>query len=417
MSVKDVRELASITKKASRELANLGNQEKNQGLLQMAAQLRQRKEQILEANQKDLERVKGRDDYTSAFVDRLTLSEERVDKMAAALEGVAELPDPIGENLGMHKNDNGLLIGKVRVPIGLIGIIYEARPNVTSEASALTFKSGNGILLRGSSEAHNSNLKIVEAMKKGLEEAAINPEVINLIPSTDRSQVMEMLALKDYLDAIVPRGGKALIDTVVQNSKVPVIETGEGNCHIFVDQAADVDMARAIVYNAKTDRPGVCNAVETVLIHQEIAEQVLPPTAQDLKEAGVTLKGCARSRAIFSEMEEAEQADWATEYLDLVLAVKIVNSLDEAIQHIQDYGTLHSEAIITENYTTARTFLSRVDAAAVYVNASTRFTDGGEFGMGAELGISTQKLHARGPMGLEELTSTKFVVLGTGQIR
>lgn len=403
-------------KEAAYILAGLSTEVKDRALAAMAQALEERAEEILAANEKDMAagRAAG---LTKALLDRLLLNEARIKEMAAGLRAIIALPDPIGEVTSMWTRPNGLQIGRVRVPLGVIGIIYEARPNVTVDAAGLCLKTGNAVLLRGGSEAINSNVAITRVISQAAESQGIPAGAIQLVETTDREAVAVMLKMREYLDLLIPRGGAGLIRTVVENATVPVIETGVGNCHVYVDADADPDMATAIVVNAKTQRPGVCNAMETLLVHKDIAPAWLPVVAERLFELGVELRGCPRSRSLVPAMKEATEEDWSTEYLDLILAVKVVDSLEEAIQHINTYGTKHSEAIVTNSYPNARRFLQQVDAAAVYVNASTRFTDGYQYGFGAEIGISTQKLHARGPMGLEALTTTKFIVYGSGQVR
>ncbi len=397
-------------------MANLSTEVKNKALIAMADALEEEARTIIEANEKDVSLGKERN-LSGALLDRLMLNESRVYGMASGLREVAELSDPVGEVISMWRRPNGLEIGRQRVPLGVVGIIYEARPNVTVDAAGLTLKSGNAVLLRGSSEAINSNKAIVKILQESASQAKIPGGAIELIERTDRGAVEEMMKLRGYIDVLIPRGGPGLIKAVVTGSMVPVIETGAGNCHIFVDESADLNAASAIVLNAKIQRPGVCNALETLLVHKDIAKAFLPQVIADLKEAGVKIRGCQKTSSIVPGIEEAGDDDWSTEYLDLIIAVKVVDSVDEAIVHINKYGTMHSEAIITQNYGNSRRFLNEVDAAAVYINASTRFTDGNQFGLGAEMGISTQKLHARGPMGLEQLTTTKFIIYGDGQIR
>ena len=411
-----VRNQAMVAREAARRLRSASTVEKNSALLAMATALERSSDDILAANQKDVvaARAKG---LSAALVDRLALDQKRLFAAAEGLREVAALPDPVGAMVSMGRRPNGLEVGKVRVPLGVIGIIYEARPNVTVDAAGLCLKAGNAVILRGGSEALHSNMAIVAAMSEALRSTALPEQAIQLIDNTDRASVQALMRQSGLVDVLIPRGGRGLISTVMENATVPVIQTGEGNCHIFVDKSADLNQARSIIINAKCQRPGVCNALETLLVHREIAEDLLPSVAQDLQAKEVTLKGCSKSQAIVPSLEEATFADWGTEYLDLILAIKVVDSLDEAIGHIEEYGTGHSEAILTNDYTNARRFLEMVDAAAVYVNTSTRFTDGQQFGLGAEIGISTQKLHARGPMGLEELTSTKFIIYGNGQIR
>ncbi|NMB11599.1 MAG: glutamate-5-semialdehyde dehydrogenase [Firmicutes bacterium] len=405
-----------VAREAARRLRSASTVEKNSALLAMATALERSSDDILAANQKDVVAVRAKG-LSAALVDRLALDQKRLFAAAEGLREVAALPDPVGAMVSMGRRPNGLEVGKVRVPLGVIGIIYEARPNVTVDAAGLCLKAGNAVILRGGSEALHSNMAIVAAMSEALRSTALPEQAIQLIDNTDRASVQALMRQSGLVDVLIPRGGRGLISTVMENATVPVIQTGEGNCHIFVDKSADLNQARSIIINAKCQRPGVCNALETLLVHREIAEDLLPSVAQDLQAKEVTLKGCSKSQAIVPSLEEATFADWGTEYLDLILAIKVVDSLDEAIGHIEEYGTGHSEAILTNDYTNARRFLEMVDAAAVYVNTSTRFTDGQQFGLGAEIGISTQKLHARGPMGLEELTSTKFIIYGNGQIR
>ncbi|HHV71006.1 MAG TPA: glutamate-5-semialdehyde dehydrogenase [Clostridia bacterium] len=407
---------AQLASDAAWILSQVDSNLKNMALTQMAADLEDNVEYILKANQKDMEQGKKLG-LSTALLDRLLLNEARIKSMAQGLREVAALPDPVGEILGMERRPNGLEIGKMRVPLGVIGIIYEARPNVTVDAAGLCLKAGNADILRGGSEAINSNSALAEIISRACIRLGLPEGTIQLIETTDREAVNIMLKLNQYIDVIIPRGGAGLIQTVVQNSTIPVIQTGVGNCHTYVDSEADLDMALNIAYNAKVHRPGVCNAMETLLVHRDLAERFLPAFAEKLKQAQVEIRGCQETCRLIPEAKRASQEDWSTEYLDLILAVKIVESYEEALEHIRLYGTKHSEAIVTNNYQKALRFLKEVDAAAVYVNASTRFTDGYEFGLGAEIGISTQKLHARGPMGLAELTTTKYIILGSGQIR
>lgn len=403
-------------REAARVLANLNTATKNQALLAMARALEEEQEFILKANARDMEagREKG---LSRALLDRLLLNEKRIKDMAAGLRELVALPDPVGEITSMWTRPNGLQIGRMRVPLGVIGIIYEARPNVTVDAAGLCLKTGNAVILRGGSEAFHSNMALTRVISRAATAAGIPEGAVQLIETTDREAVNLLLRANEYLDVLIPRGGAGLIRTVVEKATVPVIETGVGNCHVYVDAEADLEMAQKIVINAKTQRPAVCNAMETLLVHEGIAAAFLPPLAAGLKEKGVVLRGCERTRELVPWAEAATEEDWATEYLDLILAVRVVDGLEAALEHIHTYGTKHSEAIVTNNYHTAREFLARVDAAAVYVNASTRFTDGYEFGFGAEIGISTQKLHARGPMGPEQLTTFKYIIFGSGQIR
>lgn len=411
-----VLELGKRAKKVTPVLAGLGSKKKNQILLEIAKNLEDEEEKIMNANAADLDTAK-KNGMKESLLDRLLLTKERIHSMAQGLRELVKLEDPIGEVDRMWRRPNGLQIGQVRVPLGVVGIIYESRPNVTVDAAGLALKTGNAIILRGGSEALHSNTALVELMRKALATLGLPPDAVQLVQSTDREAARALMRLHGYLDLLIPRGGAGLIRTVVENSSVPVIETGVGNCHIFVDESADLEKARAIVLNAKVQRPSVCNALETLLVHKKIASAFLPLVGQDLKERGVEIRGCRETKAILSWVREATEEDFSTEYLDLILAVKVVDSIDEAISHIAQYGSKHSESILTNDYAHSRRFLQEVDAAAVYVNASTRFTDGFEFGFGAELGISTQKLHARGPMGLRALTTMKYLILGDGQIR
>lgn len=403
-------------KEASRVLMNASTTEKNNALSKMAEALLKNSNIIISENKKDIDNAieKG---ISTAMLDRLSLDEKRIKDMANGLIEVVSLSDPIGEVTGMWKRPNGLQIGKQRVPLGVIGIIYEARPNVTCDAAGLCLKAGNVVILRGGSEAINSNIAIVKALREGVKEAGLPEDSIQLIEDTSREVATEMMRLKEYIDVLIPRGGAGLIKAVVENATVPVIETGTGNCHVYVDSEADLEMAKNIVINAKTSRPSVCNAEEKLLINEKIAKEFLPIITLALKEKNVEVRGDEKVLEIVSDVSKATEDDWAREYLDYIIGVKIVKDVDEAIDHINKYGTGHSEAIITNSYENSQRFLQRVDAAAVYVNASTRFTDGSEFGFGAEIGISTQKLHARGPMGLTELTTNKYIIYGNGQIR
>jgi len=412
----EARMRAQRAKNAARILAYLDTGTKNRALQAMAAALHAHTAEILAANREDITRAKEAD-YSEAFIDRLLLNEKRIAEMAGGLEEVAALPDPVGVVLSGSRRPNGLQILKVRTPLGVIGMVYESRPNVTVDAAGLCLKSGNAVVLRGGSEANRSNVALAGIIAQAAYAQGVPEGAIELIASTDRSAVMELMRLTEYVDCLIPRGGAGLIRSVVENAKVPVIETGVGNCHIYVDESADLAMASDIVFNAKCQRPGVCNAMETLLVHRAVADRFLPLVAERLEGAGVELRGDERARAIVPTMKAATEEDWGTEYLALILAVAVVDSLDAAIEHITRYGTKHSEAIVTSDYEAGQRFLQRVDAAAVYVNASTRFTDGGQFGLGAEIGISNQKVHARGPMGLEEMTSYKYVVYGDGQVR
>ncbi len=408
--------MGAAAKRASRVLMNAGAK-KDEALRSIAKALRDNAAAIIEANQIDLAngRAAGLSD---SLLDRLKLDESRILGMAEGVEQVAAQPDPIGRVLEGRTLKNGLKIEKITVPMGVIGIIYEARPNVTSDAAALCLKAGSAVILRGGKEAINSNKAIMEIMRDAVEAAGLPRDCAALVTDTSRQSATELMQLSDYLDVLIPRGGAGLIKSVVENAKVPVIETGVGNCHVYVDESADVDMAAKIIFNAKTSRPSVCNAIETVLVHKNIAEKALPAIKAALDEKNVELRGCDRTRAILGDcVVPATENDYAFEFLDYILAVKVVDSLDEALDHLAKYSTGHSESIVTNDYSAAEKFTACVDSAAVYVNASTRFTDGGEFGLGAEIGISTQKLHARGPMGLNELTSMKFVIRGNGQVR
>ena len=411
-----IQTLGIRAKDASRLCAKLGTKEKNRGLLAVAGELCARSTYLLEENEKDL-RAAEEKGVKQSLIDRLRLTEQRIRDMAEGLKQVAALEDPIGEVLSMKNRPNGLRIGKRRVPLGGVGIIYESRPNVTADAFGLCFKTGNAVILRGGSDAIHSNLAITEVIRAGLKKENLPQDAILLVEDTSRATVGEMMKLHGYIDVLIPRGGAGLIANVVENSTVPVIETGTGNCHIFVDASADIDRAADIIENAKTQRMGVCNACESLVIHEAAAKEALPLIAERLRARQVEIRGDERARAIVPEILPASEEDWGTEYLDAVISVKIVDSAEEAIAHINRYNTGHSESILTKDYDNALKFLDEVDAAAVYVNASTRFTDGFEFGFGAEIGISTQKLHARGPMGLEALTSTKYMIFGNGQIR
>ena len=403
-------------KEASKIMARLSQVDKNRGLLAAAEELRKKTDYILEENKKDVDAA-IQSGMKQSLVDRLQLTKERIDAMAVGLEQIAGLEDPVGEVLSMKTRPNGLRIGKKRVPLGVIGIIYESRPNVTADAFGLCFKTGNATILRGGSDAIHSNKAVTVVIKDALCKLKLPQDAMILVEDTSREMVTEMMQLREYIDVLIPRGGAGLIANVVKNSSVPVIETGTGNCHVYVDDSADLNMAADIIENAKTQRMGVCNACESLLIHSAIAEKAMPLILRRLKEHQIEVRGDERVCAGASEVVPATEEDWGKEYLDAMISVKIVDSLEEAIDHINRYNTGHSETIVTENYDHALKFLDEVDAAAVYVNASTRFTDGFEFGFGAEIGISTQKLHARGPMGLEALTTTKYIILGNGQIR
>ena len=408
--------LGRNAKEAEIVLRNLDTAKKNQVLEAVADSLIANSSELLEANAIDVKN--GRENQMpEGLVDRLMLTEARIEGMAEGLRQVASLEDPIGEVIGMKKRPNGLLIGQKRVPLGVIGIIYEARPNVTADAFALCFKTGNVVILKGGSDAIHSNTAIVDCIRRTLEENGITSNAIQLIADTSRETAGEFMKMNEYVDVLIPRGGRGLISAVVNNSTIPVIETGTGNCHIYVDESADLQMAADIVMNAKTQRVGVCNACESLLVHEKVKDAFLPVLARRLRTRNVEMRADEEARALIPDAVPAKEEDWGTEYLDYILSIKVVGGVDEAIRHINRYNTGHSEAIITKDYNNAQKFLDEVDAAAVYVNASTRFTDGFEFGFGAEIGISTQKLHARGPMGLLALTSTKFIIYGNGQIR
>jgi glutamate-5-semialdehyde dehydrogenase len=416
-AMSEVVRKAAAAKEASVKLAAANTKLKNAALLAMAKMIRDNQETLLAANAVDLTNLTGKEGHSKAFYDRLKLTEGRIAGMEEGLLQLVALPDPVGEVTGMTLRPNGLQIGRIRVPLGVIGIIYEARPNVTVDAAGLALKAGNAVVLRGSSEAIHSNMALVRLLRQAVESVGLPAGAVTLVEDTSRAAVLEMMRLNNYLDVLIPRGGAALINSVVENASVPVIETGIGNCHTFVDESADPEMALAIAMNAKAQRPGVCNAMESLLVHSAVAESFLPRMLERLFAAGVEVRGCPRTQKYEPRVLAASEDDWYTEYLDLILAIKVVDSLHEAVNHINRYGSRHSEAIITSHYKNAREFLAAVDAAAVYVNASTRFTDGYEFGLGAEMGISTQKLHARGPMGLVELTTTKFIIFGDGQVR
>lgn len=409
-------EMGKKAKAAAVVLATLPTPRKNKALLASADALLAAKEEILAANKADVDAalengIKG------AFIDRLTLTEARLGDMSDGLRQVAKLDDPVGEVLSMKTLDNGLVVGQKRVPMGVIGIIFEARPNVTADAFGLCLKAGSAVILRGGKEAFRTNQATIKALRSALAAEGFPEDCVQMVPDTSRETANEMMRLNGYLDVLIPRGGAGLINSVVQNSTVPVIQTGVGNCHVYVDESADLEKAARIVINAKTQRPGVCNACESLLVHEKIAEAFLPEIGKALQQKKVEIRGDEATQKLVDGSVAATEEDWGTEYADFIISARVVKDLDEAIDHIRKYSTGHSEAIVTENYTNAQRFLNEVDAAAVYVNASTRFTDGGQFGFGAEIGISTQKLHARGPMGLKELTTTKYIIYGDGQIR
>jgi glutamate-5-semialdehyde dehydrogenase len=417
MSVqKNIESLAMAAKDAARKLAYESTIRKNNVLRGMAKALQQQKEFIQAENARDLNagREKG---LSTAMLDRLALTDKVIDGMITGLQEVAALPDPVGEIDEMIRRPNGLMVGRMRIPLGVIGMIYESRPNVTVDAAALCLKAGNAVILRGGSEAIHSNLALAKVLQDCLAAENINPAAIQVIPVVDREAINVLLSLEDYIDLIIPRGGEGLIRFVAQNSRIPVLKHYKGVCHVFVDADADSDMAAEIVMNGKTQRPGVCNALETLLIHRDIAADFLPLIGARLADAGVEIRGCERTREILADVSAATEEDWYAEFLDLILAVRVVNDLDGAMDHIARYGSQHTEVIVTADYANAQRFIREVDASAVMVNASTRFSDGGQFGLGAEIGISTTKLHAYGPMGLKELTARKFIVYGDGQVR
>lgn len=414
--MRTLTEIGESAKIAKRILANLTTAEKNNILLKASEALKNNCEVILKANKIDIENGE-KAGLKASIMDRLALNKDRIYAMAEGLEQIAKLPDPIGEILNMKTLPNGLVVGQKRVPMGVIGIIYEARPNVTSDAFGLCIKAGSAVILRGGKDAINSNKATIDVFKNAIKELNVDENIVQLVEDTSRESANQMMKMNGYIDVLIPRGGAGLIQSVVQNSTVPVIETGVGNCHIFVDESADISKAVDIIVNAKAQRPGVCNAAETMLVHKNIASKFLPLAISALREKNIEIRGDKAVKAIVNDVVDATEEDWATEYLDYILAVKVVNDIDEAIDHIAKYSTGHSECIVSENYTNTQRFLQEIDSAAVYVNASTRFTDGNEFGFGAEIGISTQKLHARGPMGLKELTTTKYLIYGNGQIR
>jgi len=411
-----VNEMAAAARKASRSMAVLSTGIKNRVLGRMADMLYEQRQYIRTENDNDLNgaREKG---LSAAMIDRLTLSDKVIDSMVAGLQEVAALPDPVGEISEMVKRPSGISVGRMRVPLGVIGMIYESRPNVTVDAAALCLKAGNAVVLRGGSEAIHSNLALAKVLREAMSAEGAPADAVQVVSSTDRQAINTLLQLEQYIDLIIPRGGEGLIRFVAENSRIPVLKHYKGVCHAFVDADADIDMGVNIVMNGKTQRPGVCNALETLLVHRDIAERFLPAAAEKLLAAGVELRGCEQTRKIVGQAKEAAASDWGCEFLDLILAVKVVDSLDAAMEHIVEFGSQHTEVIVTNNYANAQRFLRQVDASSVMVNASTRFSDGGQFGLGAEIGISTTKLHAYGPMGLKELTTRKFIVYGDGQVR
>lgn len=411
-----IQQLGQRAKKASFEISSLTTQQKNDALKEIASILIEDTYEILRQNEIDIQNAKS-NGISDVMVDRLLLTEERIKSISKAINKVIQLDDPVGVVLGGGKQPNGLNITKISVPLGVIGIIFESRPNVTVDAAVLCIKSGNVTILRGGKEAINTNKALVKSMRKALKNKSLPEDMVILVEDTSRDSAVEMMKLNDFIDVLIPRGGAGLIKTVVENSTVPVIETGTGNCHIYVDESAQLDMAVNIVNNAKTSRPSVCNACESLLVHKNIANEFLRKISEKFKEHDVQILGCEQTKEILKDITLATQQDYMTEFLDYKISVKVVNDIDEAIAHINKYSTKHSECIITNDLNSSLKFTTLVDAAAVYVNASTRFTDGGEFGLGAEIGISTQKLHARGPMGLQQLTTYKYIVQGNGEIR
>jgi len=411
-----LKDIAGRSRSASYQLARASSGAKDKALIKMARDLVARSEYIISENKKDVEDATKKG-LSSAMIDRLRLTPERLEKVANGLREVAALTDPVGEVVRMWIRPNGLRVGKMRIPLGVIGIIYESRPNVTADAAGLCIKSGNAVILRGGSETIRSNIAVGEILRGALKENGLPEDAVQIIPVTDRNAVLEMLKLDELIDLIIPRGGEGLIRFVAENSRIPVLKHYKGVCHVFVDESADLNMAESICVNAKVQRPGVCNSMETMLVHEKIAETFLPKVCKALLDKGVELRGCQRTKEIVPEVQNATENDWYEEYLDLILSVKVVKDLNAVVEHIQKYGSMHTETIVTESYANSQEFINGVNSSTVMVNASTRFSDGFELGLGAEIGISTSKLHAFGPMGLEELTTTKFIILGEGQIR
>jgi glutamate-5-semialdehyde dehydrogenase len=411
-----IEEICKKAKRASIQLARLQSEVKDNALCRMANSLEANAETLIAANAKDVEEAKRRH-LKHSLLDRLVLDKRKIANMARCLREVAGLPDPVGTIVNSWKRPNGLIIGQLRVPLGVVGVIYESRPDVTSDAAGICLKSGNSVILRGGSDAINSNIAIGEVLREALTGTLVPVDAIQVVSSTDRQLVQEFLKMRKYINVLIPRGGADLIQTVVENSRIPVIETGTGNCHIYVEDDADLKQSTAIVLNAKCQRPGVCNAAEKLLVHENIAKEFLPIAIEALRSQGVEVRGDSKTIAIVSDVKPARNKDWYTEYLDLIIGVKVVKDLDEAILHINKFGSHHSEAILTSSFEKAQRFLREIDSAAVYWNASTRFTDGNQFGLGAEIGISTQKMHARGPMSVQHLTTTKYCILGSGQTR
>ncbi|KYH42837.1 MAG: gamma-glutamyl phosphate reductase [Candidatus Bathyarchaeota archaeon B63] len=416
MSSSLILEICKKAKAASYKMAGLPTEIKNRALLNMAEALERNVQEILEANQKDVEASKKKG-VKEALLDRLILNEGRVAKMAQCLREVASLPDPVGEIVKTWTRPNGLIIGQLRVPLGVVAVIYESRPDVTSDASGICLKSGNVVILRGGSDAINSNITIGRILSEAAEDSGVPEGAIQVVPTTERSAAVELMKMRGYVDVLIPRGGAGLIKAVIENAKVPVIETGTGNCHIYVEEDADLPRAIDIIINAKCQRPGTCNSAEKVLVHRRVAAEFIPKAVEALRGHGVEVRGCEETRKIVPDVIPATEEDWYTEYLDLIIAFKVVSGLDEAVNHINKYGTKHSDSILTSDFSKALRFIREVDSAAVYWNASTRFTDGNQYGLGAEIGISTQKLHARGPMSVQHLTTIKYFILGRGHIR
>jgi len=408
--------IAERAKEASRVLARVPSQPKNHALISMADEIISHSSFIIEENNKDIEDAQKRG-LSPSFIDRLTLTPSRIKSMAEGLKQIALLQDPVGEVLRMWRRPNGLLVGKMRIPLGVVAIIYEARPNVTADAAGLCLKSGNSVILRGGSESIRSNMAIGSILGDALEKNGMPREAVQIVPATERALVLELLKLEDHIGLVIPRGGESLIRFVSEHSKIPVLKHYKGVCHVFVDEFADLDVAENVCINAKVQRPGVCNSMETLLVHEVVSEKFLPRMVKKFEENGVEIRGCPRTKEIVPRVKEATEEDWYAEYLDLILSVRVVKGIDEAIDHIERYGSMHTEAIITRDYKNAQYFLNSVNSSTVLVNASTRFSDGYELGLGAEIGISTSKLHAFGPMGVEELTTTKFIIYGDGQIR
>jgi glutamate-5-semialdehyde dehydrogenase len=417
MSIEEqVLQVARLTREASRQAAVLPIPVKERILTGVARRLREHRAFLQEENRKDLEAARGKG-LSAAMLDRLTLSDKVIDQTADGIDEIAAFPDPVGEVVRMWTRPNGMRVGRVRIPLGVIGIIYESRPNVTADAGALCLKAGNAVILRGGSEAFHSNVAIVGLFKEALREEGAAEDIVNLLPTTEREAILHMLKLEELIDLVIPRGGEELIRFVAENSRIPVVKHYKGVCHLYVDSAADLEMAVKLTLNSKVQRPGVCNALETLLVHRDIADKFLPVAAERLIAEGVELRGCERSRSLVPSMKPATEGDWYAEYLDLILAVRVVDDLEQAVDHISRYGSQHTESIVTRDYETAQRFLKEVNSSSVIVNAATRMSDGYVYGLGAEIGISTSKIHAYGPMGVEDLTTTKFIVLGDGQIR